>query len=138
MDLITSTLPKETLLSSTVLRQLESMNLACRGSLRVVTTLGESRHLFYRTTFLRTNSNYAPYLRNWQRESAPGNLSLKYANAGLNCVDSVIAVSSNPNRHYKLHLTLCADVQAEMSLPSCRVSNRLTRARTEGRWETIR
>jgi len=28
--------------------------------------------------------------------------------------------------------------QAETSLPSCRVSNRLTRARTEGRWETIR
>lgn len=79
-----------------------------------------------------------PYLRNRQRESAPGNLSLKCANAGLNCVDSVIAVNSNSNRHYKLHLTLCADVQAEMSLPSCRVSSRLTRARTEGRWETIR
>lgn len=33
MDLITSTLPKETLLFSTVLRQLESMNHACSGSL---------------------------------------------------------------------------------------------------------
>lgn len=138
MDLITSTLSKETLLFSTVLRQLESMDHAYRGSLRDVTTQDESGHLSYRTTFLRTDSNYAPYLRNRQRESAPGNLSLKCANAGLNCVDSVIAVSSNSNRHHKLHLILCADVQAEMSLPSCKVSSRLTRARTEGRWETIR
>ena len=138
MDLNASTLPKGTLLFSDVLRQIESMDHACRGSLRDVTTLGESRHLFYRTTFLRTDPTTPPYLRSRQRASEPGNLSLKCANAGLNCVDSVIAVNSNSNRHYKLHLTLCADVQAEMSLPSCRVSSRLTRARTEGRWETIR
>ena len=72
------------------------------------------------------------------RKNPQPELLLKCANAGLNCVDSVIAVSSNSNRHHKLHLILCADVQAEMSLPSCRVSRRLTRARTEGRWETIR
>lgn len=60
IDLVTSTLPKGTLLFSAVLRQPESMDHTCRGSLRDVTTLGESRHLFYRTTFLRTDSNYAP------------------------------------------------------------------------------
>nr|WP_181414098.1 recombinase family protein [Bifidobacterium indicum] len=52
MDLNTSTLSKGTLLFSTVLRQPESMDHACRGSLRDVTTQGESRHLFCRTTFL--------------------------------------------------------------------------------------
>ena len=139
IDLITSTLPKGTLLFSTVLRQPESMDHACIGSLRDVTTQGESRHLLCRTTFLRTDSNYAlPLICGVGRKNPQPELLLKYANAGLNCVDSVIAVNSNSNRHYKLHLTLCADVQAEMSLPSCKVSNRSTRARTEGRWETIR
>lgn len=60
MDLNASTLPKGTLLFSAVLRQLESMDHACRGSLRDVTTLGESRHLFYRTTFLRTDPTTPP------------------------------------------------------------------------------
>ena len=60
MDLITSTLPKGTVFFSTVLRQLESMDHAYRGSLRDVTTQDESGHLSYRTTFLRTDSNYAP------------------------------------------------------------------------------
>lgn len=60
MDLNASTLPKGTLLFSAVLRQLESMDHAYRGSLRDVTTQDESGHLSYRTTFLRTDSNYAP------------------------------------------------------------------------------
>ena len=58
---------------------------------------------------------------------------IKCANAGLNYVDSIMAASSNSNRHYKLHLILYADAQAETSLPSCNVRSRATRARTEGR-----
>ena len=63
---------------------------------------------------------------------------IKCANAGLDCIDSIIAASSYSNRHYELHLILYAEAQAETSLPFCSVSSRLTRARTEERWETIR
>lgn len=73
------------------------------------------------------------YICGVSRKNALSESFIKCANAGLNCVDSIIAASSNSNRHYKLHLILYADAQTETSLPSCNVSNRSTRARTEGR-----